>query len=238
MEKYINAGYFLIKSKLLRFGTLEGTVVKTCSGCINTSAFDIWCLSWVKDALNEESKLELGLSDSQINDIHKWTDIRFDRGELGFGNVFPDLETARTFKELFFAGRNDIEMLGLYLPQTDADRLTEDFKEGNNSLPFNQNNGKFGLRLNLLKQIEEKETEDAAFLGYDFIGVEGDGSFHSFYCHNITEILIDMFALTLNENGLFEEITQPDQIREYLNSPNAGVEPVPWYIAKVKRITT
>jgi len=73
------------------------------------------------------------------------------------------------------------------------------------------------------------------FLGYDFIGIECDGSFHSFYCHDITNNLVDKFSLNLNSYGLLEKLEKPNEIREYLNSEKTGLEPVPWYIVKVKR---
>ena len=73
-------------------------------------------------------------------------------------------------------------------------------------------------------------------MGYDFIGVEASGSFHTFYCHGITQTLIDKFDLKLNDFGLFDEPKDPTSIREYLNTPNAPVVQVPWYIVKVKLI--
>jgi hypothetical protein len=54
--------------------------------------------------------------------------------------------------------------------------------------------GLFGLRENLQKKIEEKDDPTEEFLGYDFIGVENDGSFHSFYCHNIRDKIVDKFS--------------------------------------------
>jgi hypothetical protein len=72
-------------------------------------------------------------------------------------------------------------------------------------------------------------------LGYDFIGIECFGSFHSFYCHDITKTLTDQFSLILNGNGLFNKPDKPNEIREYLNDPRTGLEPVPWYVVKVTR---
>jgi hypothetical protein len=54
--------------------------------------------------------------------------------------------------------------------------------------------GLFGLRENLQKKIEEKDDPTEKFLGYDFIGVENDGSFHSFYCRNIRDKIVDKFS--------------------------------------------
>jgi len=111
----------------------------------------------------------------------------------------------------------------------------DEFSEENNTDKLNYNKGNFGLRHNLIKRTEEGNDRNEELLGYDFIGLECDGSFHSFYCHDITKELIDKFSLTLNANGLFDRPERPVEITEYLNAPEAGVEPVPWYIVKVKR---
>ena len=181
--------------------------------------------------LDNIEKKELQLTEEKIQDIYKWTERRFDKGS----NVFPDLKTALEFKDLFFKARNDIEIYCLYFPEADANFLIDDFSEGKNITEFNHNNGNFELRNNLIKRVEEKDDFGEELLGYDFIAVECDGSFHSFYCHDITKTLIDKFSLTLNVNGLFDKPEMPIEIRKYLNNPMTGLEPVPWYIVKVKR---
>lgn len=231
MELHYIGGYYLIKRKPIAFGADKDKFVGTCSRCINFSVFDNWCLSWMSDKLDNDDKKELELSEKKIHEIQKWTDSRFDNGS----NVFPDLKLAQEFKNNFFKSRNDIEIYCLYFPETDTDLLLKEFAEGKNTKEFNYNNGDFGLRNNLSKRSEEGDNINEEFLGYDFIGVECDGSFHSFYCHDITKTLIDKFSLTLNANGLFEKPEMHTEIREYLNDPKTGLEPVPWYIVKVKR---
>ena len=231
MERHYYGGHYLIKTKPIDFGADKKKVVGTCSRCINLSVFDNWCLSWMSDKLDRKEKIELGLTDQKIEEIHKWTDSRFDNGS----NVFPDLKTAIEFKDLFFNLINDIEIFSLFFSETDTDLLISDFSEGNNTTEFNYNNGDFGLRKNLIKRKEEGQDPNEELLGYDFIGVECDGSFHSFYCHDITNTLIDKFSLTLNSFGLFDKPEHPTEIREYLNEPQTGLEPVPWYLVKVKR---
>lgn len=185
----------------------------------------------MSDQPDSDERKALELTDEKIREIEKWTDSRFN----SYSNVFPDLETAIEFKTLFFKSRNDIDVYSLYFSETDTNLLLDEFAEGNNTDEFNYNKGNFGLRNNLIKRAEEGDDINEELLGYDFIGVECDGSFHSFYCHDITKELIDKFALILNASGLFDKPERPTEIRAYLNSPDARVEPVPWYIVKVKR---
>ena len=234
MEPYYFGGYFLIKTRPLRFGPIKDEVVQSCCSCINISAFDIdWYLSWTGD-INDDEKAELGLTDEKVERIHQWTDRKFDEGTITWGNALPDLETISTFKNLFYAGRPDINIYSLYVSKTDAACLIADFEfEGEDPYHYHK---QFGLRQNVQKQIEEKDNSTGEFLGYDFIGVENHGNFHSFHCHNILDELRDKFSLTLNQNGLFDRVPDPDVIREYLNDETTRVEPVPWYIARTKRL--
>ncbi len=234
MERYYNAGYYLIKKHPIDFGIDNGKIVATCSGCINITAFDFWALCWTMQ-LDNKDKSELGLNDQSIKQIQEWTEKRFYDGRIGYGNVFPDLKMALEFKDLFYKDRPEIEILAIDFSETETNNLIEDFAPGENA-GFNFNNGVFGLRDNLLKKNYETADTISDFLGFDFIGVECDGTFHSFYCHDITKELIDKFGLTLNEHGLFESIPDSDLIRDYLNSQETGLEPVPWYIVKVKKI--
>ena len=49
-------------------------------------------------------------------------------------------------------------------------------------------------------------------------------------CISAPQIML-CISISVEANGT----TLPIEIREYLNAPGAGVEPVPWYIVKVKR---
>jgi hypothetical protein len=230
MEPYYFGGYFLMKTKPFSYFSIQEEIVQTCSNCINICAFDVsWCLSWT-EGTDEVGKTELGLTDEKLGQIRKWTDKKFDEKTIKWGHALPDLETISTYKDLFFSDRDDITIYSMYLSKTDAEALIADFE----SEKIFQ--GQFGLRENLRKNIEEKDNLTEEFLGYDFIGVENHGSFHSFYCHNIRDELIDKFSLSLNENGLFDRIPNPDIVRKYLNDETTGLESVPWYIAKMKRL--
>ncbi len=230
MKQYINAGYFLIKTRPIDFGLDINKVVETCSCCINLSAFDFWCLSWTNNNLEKEEKIELKLTDEKIKQIQIWADNKFDNGQIKWRNAFPNLETTRKFKKKFYSNQNDINIYTIYFDENDAKLLIDKFQDDN------LNNGDFGIRHNLIAHSLEIENPQEEFLGYDFIGVEGDGSFHTFYCHNITQTIIDKFDLQLNRFGLFDTVNSYEEINEYLNNQETGLEPVPWYIVKTKRV--
>lgn len=229
MERYYLGGYYLIKhTPIVYFGETKPRILFTTSSCFNQYVFDYWCLS--NREPSEEDSLNLGLSDDKIQAIKKWAGTQYAQKKLKWGNNFSDLNTARTFKNLFFPTLPDTHLYAIYLSETDTDALLAYFPTEN----FNK--GDFSLYHNLAKKIPENTTPNEEFIGYDFIGVEINGDFHSFYCHSIGPGLAETFSLQINRYGLFEDVVQPEPIRHYLNAPDAGVENVPWYIAKTKRI--
>lgn len=232
MDTHYLAGYYLVKLKPLDFGDDLNKSVWTCCNCLNYSAFDNWCLSWTKDKIDKEHKEALNLTDEKLNEIHKWTDSKYS----DLLNGFEDLATAIEFKNLFFNSRDDIHILGLYFPTKDKELLIEDFGEGQNVDEFNYNNGNVVIRKNLQKEIIEQNNTNEEFLGYDFIGVECDGSFHSFYCSNITKTLFDKFNIIPNAYGLFDKVENSESVRLYLNDPLSYLEPLPYYVVKVTKV--
>ena len=235
METFYTAGYYLIKLRSQTLAWLKGQKVSTCSGCINLLAFDFWCFGWGSEP-NAETIKELELSEDRIKSISSWTNDHVRRKEIIWGNVFPTLELATEFQSEFYPGRQDIGIYCLEFSETDRRSLNTDFAPGNQSA-YNYNNGKICLRDYLLAGNKEIENDQFEFLGFDLIGVEGDGGFHSFHCHGIYHILGSQFGLKMNDHGLFDQIPDPESLRNYLNEPDTPVEDVPWYIVKVKRMS-
>ena len=97
--------------------------------------------------------------------------------------------------------------------------------------------GEIDLRLMLLKQIQEVENEDESLLGFDFVGIEIGGDFHTFHCHDLGNELVQKFGMSLNKYGLFDNSNQFKHVLDYLNNEENGCEPVPWFLAKVKLVT-
>ena len=226
---YYLGGYQIIKLKPINYGALKGETANTCSGCINFSIFDSWAQSWTKQNLDQEQKQELKLDEQKIIEIQKWTEAKFEN----LANLFTNLEDATAFKNCFLSDIPDLEIYSINFSEKDKNLLIEEFAEGMNTETFNYNNGDFNLRKNLLKNFPE--NKDEIFLGFDLIGVECDGSFHSFICTNASEELKVKFGLGLNEYGLFDTINDSDELRNFLLDEKF-FEPVPYYICKVKKL--
>ena len=228
---YYFGGYYLLRPKPIVFGSDKGKLTQTTSACIN-DALDTWVYSWSIQSkkMQEQAKKDFQLDDSALTQIQAWADEKFELGKLQWIDTFPELQSALEFKHTFMSHLNDAHIYSIYLRATDSEALTNEFKSDQN------NQAEFGLRQNLLRKIVENESLNEVLLGYDLIGVEIGGSYHSFYCNDATQELIDKFQLTLNENGLFDEVEDWTPVTEYLNDETNGFEPVPWYVAKTKRV--
>lgn len=230
-KKYYLGGYYLTILKPKTYGDDKGSLIYTCSECINENIVDDWSYSWTtgNNRKINEVKNKYQFSDTQIEDIRNWVDNKHNENKLGWLNMFTDLETALEYKNNFFPHIHDIKVMALYFDETERKDILQEFK------PQSEKNGEIELRLTLLKEIEENDKEK--FLGYDYIGIEMGGSFHTFHCHGIGEELSDKFDLTLNKLGLFDSDINSKQVLDYLNDESNGHEPVPWHVAKTKFVT-
>ena len=231
--KYFLGGYYLIKLRPINFGTKIGEQVYTCSDCINDNLIDMWSYSWATDNDKQvkEAKENFNLTDNDIIEIRNWVDKKHNDNIVGWANVFTELESAIEYKSTYFPHLEDIKIIALYFDENETKDILVEFK------PQSETNGEIGLRLTLLKQIEETKNANEELLGYDLIGIELGGSFHTFHCHDIESDLSTEFGLKLNKYGLFDEIGNWKIVTDYLNDENNGLEPVPWFIAKTKLIT-
>lgn len=230
-KKYYLGGYYLTTLKPKSYRDDKGELIYTCSECINDHILDIWSYSWTTDNNKQidEIKKNYQFTDQQINEIRNWVDKNFNDNKIGFLNVFTDLETAIEYKDKFFSQLDDIKIFALYFDTKERADILEEFK------PQSEKMGDIGLRLTLLKEIEE--SDNGIFIGFDYIGIEIGGSFHTFHCHDIGNELSDKFGLTLNNFGLFDSDVNSKQVLDYLNDEENGCEPVPWFIAKTKLVT-
>ena len=85
--------------------------------------------------------------------------------------------------------------------------------------------------------VPEQIHDDETLLGFDMIGIEPGGSFHTFYCHGGDRYRIGDFDLRINEYGLFEDYEDWETVMKYANE-YAAFEPVPWVVCKVKQINS
>ncbi|RRB07393.1 hypothetical protein [Larkinella rosea] len=227
---YFLGGYFLLKIKPFDWSPIPE--VYTCSTCINDSLLNTWSYRWVNervDHLNTAEEL-VGLNSANVTAIRHWTDKKLAVGEIGYPNVFMDLNTAREYRQKFFPHLDSVKLLAMYFDEPAAEAIIQELK------PKTATMGECGLDQMLSRKVPENEDNDETTIGYDLVGIEMGGSFHSFHCHGIGVELTEKFGLTLNQFGLFDYCADWKPVLDAFKNGEIGVEPVPWFVAKIKQI--
>jgi hypothetical protein len=230
---YSLGGYYLIYPTPIAFGSQVSKIVCTCSTCINESLLDSWSYSWTtsNDENIEQIKTAFALTQDNIISIRNWVDDAENEKRIGWPNVFKDMDTLREYRQKFFSNLPDIRIISMYFEETEADDLLREFK------PREKHFGEIGLYENLLKKIPEIQEPTESHLGFDIIGIEGGGDFHTFHCHDLGADLVQRFNLEVNEHGLFTAIDDSKAIGQFMNDQENGFEPVPWFVCKTKLVT-
>lgn len=217
----------------MKFGATMDKTVLTSSTCINDSLVDQWSYTWTTDNNSQvnDIKADYKIDDITIEKIRKWVDQKHNDGKLGWIDVFTETVIADEYRRTFFPHLDDLKTFAIYFDETEANAVIEEFK------PKADKEGEIGLVKMLNKQIEELENNDnETLVGYDLIGVEHGGSYHTFHCHDIAKELSDKFGLTLNSFGLFDNCGDWKPVLDYLNDEENGCESVPWFVVKTKLI--
>jgi hypothetical protein len=228
--KFYSGGYYLIKPRKADFGSKKDKEFLTCSSCINDTLIDTWAISWAGRPENQVKELREvhEISEEQQNEIQNWVDKKFEEKRIGWPQVFSDLETTKEYSDKFFSHIKERQILQILFPEDERENFLTEFA------PAKKEYGTLGIYDNLIKKIYENQS-DEEFIGYDLIGVEVRGTFHSFHCHDLANELTSKFGIELNEFGLIKEIKNPTEIVDYMNDEENGCEPVPWYLVKVKK---
>jgi hypothetical protein len=231
MNYYLGA-YYLIKLREAKYGSIKNAKICTCSTCINDTYFDDWCLSWTTNGINNLKQVEkdFQLSLKEIEEIQKWADQKFEEKKIGWVNTFSDLETLMEYKNKFFKNIEDYQILSINFPESEKDSLIREFEVKEKNI------GSIGLWDNLNKSYPEITDGSEIEIGFDLIGVESGGDFHTFYCHDLANDLINKFKIKINSYGLIEDDKNWEKLVEYMNDEENGFEPVPWFFVKVKMI--
>lgn len=222
-----------MKMQPLKFGSHLDSLIYSCSDCINDNLVGTWAYSWTtsNNAIIDKIKQEFLISDDTVTEIRQWVDKKFEEKKIGWHDLFADIETLIEFKQKFYSHLTDLRTFALYFNETEANCLIQEFN------PDREKEGEIGLHQILAEKIVEKESVNETTIGFDLIGVELGGDFHSFHCHDLGKELSDKFGLTLNDYGLFEPCDNWTPVLDYLNDEENGCEPVPWFIVKTKLIT-
>lgn len=233
MTPYYLGGYYLIRPTTKTFWSPTARTIYSASNCINKSLLDHWSYSWTtgNDDEIDSIKQTYAIDDETIQSIRQWVDKACDDKRTGWINVFRYLDTVKEYQQKFFAHLPDTKIVGTYFRETDVDAITDAL------MPRGKGFGTEGLYDCLIEKIPETDSVTETFIGFDIAGIDVGGSFHSFYCNLAPEVFTERFGLKINQYGLFEDSDNWKAVLTFMNDKESPVEPVPWFICKIKLVS-
>ncbi|HAH7004981.1 hypothetical protein U4Z66_13885 [Escherichia coli] len=212
---------------------LKGKPLLTCSTCFNESLLCAWSYAWLgsdKDSpyngnmsLYEHLEATFLLTDEDREQIRIRANDWFNEDKVGWESIFMDKSTAIEYKQSFFPHIENCYLLAIYIREPNVQEFS--------LYPSHD-----GIAARLLRRQPERNEMDEKLLGYDILGLEIGGQFHTSHCHPLYNELHQRFGLTLNQHGLYNEIPDWQPVVDYMNDDATGCEPVPWGIARIKQV--
>jgi hypothetical protein len=200
----------------------------TVSNCICTIYPDAWIYSWTtKSPVNEKDYHQiLKLDDETFTSLQAWADEMFNKDELGWPNVFLKKETARQFYVQYLKHIPDIKLLSIALSEDYWNEFIEENKP-------DEGMGEGGVYRKLLqKQLLDR---DAITRGFEILGDEWGGQFHSFVCNHLEKEYEERLHITFNQYGLIDLYEDAIRAANHTNLDEVQAEPVlwqPWLISE------
>ncbi|HEU4328417.1 MAG TPA: hypothetical protein VFS21_35090 [Roseiflexaceae bacterium] len=220
---YILGGYYLVEGTERQPWFTLGLLPErfwSISSCICTQYPNLAFLSWSSDARECEAiRTKLGLSSDQYGELVAHVDRLFDEGIFGWPEVWTDVEAARVFRRHYLEHLEHIKLLGIATPA----QYYQELLDGLKSTPPG---GVVSLYANLQRQ--EGLPPEARVLGFEILGREAGGSFHSFVCNGLEQEYLAQLGIQLNDHGLIDTLDDAVRASDFTNLDSTGAEPIGW----------
>src|SRR5262249_35642859 len=136
--------------------------------------------------------------------LAQWLQARMDAGEWLWPRWFTALETAREFVARFSPDPIPV-VLGIGITEATAQEVGLHLASRN--LPL---------------------APGGEVLGYELLGREDGGDFHSWLCNDLEPVLHELMGLRVNAHGLIDDPDTAAMAARALMEPEVGAERVPW----------
>jgi hypothetical protein len=164
---------------------------------------------------------KLGLDEGSFQHIKHWINLRLENQQIGWPNVFFDLETAVEFYRTYLIHLPDLRCIGIGLSECHVKKLFDP--------SFIEEGGIFQC-------LDQKKplSDNGKLLGYEVLGYDTN-HFHSYLCNGL-QIEYPNLGIELNSYGFITSIEQATEAAEYISGLE-GVEVdlyLPWMIREYK----
>jgi hypothetical protein len=227
INDFVSCGYFIAKTATdYRKSDFLADRLVTVSTCVTETLPDSWAIEWVLKEQGEAIRMaeKWGINGSEVPRLVRWTTEAINRGLIGWPNVFASYDASQEFLREFPPVVSDWQLLGISLHREDAERFLR-VTEPPQSQPGYAPNGEMGVR-GIARQ-EDAPHPGGVVAGFDVLGVEISGTFHSWLCNSLEEDASKRFNITPTKDGLLAKYTEAKQLADYADI--GGAEPVPWF---------
>ncbi|MEM7234413.1 MAG: hypothetical protein AAF517_19700 [Planctomycetota bacterium] len=225
--EYIVGGYFFIAegeapSELLPASFLSPT------DCICRIVPGDAGLPWIASPPSStDLRTFLQLSESDLLDLQRWLEARTEENDYGWPSVFLREDLAAEFRQRYLQARNDVHLISVAFAAVDLEDAVRDFESQ-------------GIEdCGVARKLVEGEALDPTRgqpRGFDILGIEFNGGFHSFPCNGLESDFVEVLGISLNEFGLIDSRDDADRAAKYTNEESTGAEPVPWFPCRITKL--
>lgn len=228
---YYVGGYYLVEgTPIQKFmdGNILPYKIWSVSDCISGLHPEYVTLTRVSADAEEikDYRTKLGLTEEQFSQLQQEVDDLLAGNALGWGKVFLNADSARTFYKKHLSHISDIKLLAIATTENHRKTFLEDEEPFENYLA----SGVFQcLQLATTINIED------GFRGFEVLG-HNSGEVHSFNCFSTEEYFRDELKIEFNEQGLIRTLMEAEKGSEYLSNPDVAGERgywMPWAILEL-----
>lgn len=203
-------------------------VLVSLSSCFADILPDAWAISWAScsDVERVSAMSKLGIPLERLPSLLHFMTGAMDHGELGWPCTWRSLAAARRAKAEFMHDIPDSVIVELGIPEDLTDELTS-------AIAPNPSEGETGIYSQLVAHT--RITECGHPLGWEVLGAEIGGTYHSWLCNALHEGAAKQLALTPDAFGLLPTEQQARRLLDLIDQ-GIGAEPVPWFPGFLQRL--
>lgn len=220
----ISAGFYLVRPcprpEWQGASLLPSTII-TLSECLTAVFPDVWAYTW--SSCTEEERLaaidRLALDRALLPRVMKHVTEAFDAGLLGWTSVWQSAEAARDALRVLEATTSDLLLIELGVPANKVAMLSEETRP-------EPGLGECGIYTRVRRA--EPIREEGALLGWEVLGAEQGGSFHSWLCNALQVPAAKELGIKPGDHGLLRSEYEARRVVSLIDA-GLGAEPVPWF---------
>lgn len=223
--KFYLGGYYLVKINKNDTETIPETIY-TVTNCINILIPSLNGLKWVTSSSHDNKKImdSIDIDENGFLLLQEWVSEKFDESEFTISGSFNRINIVKEFIKKFVIKKDNLKLLAIYLPEEYYSNFIDDnYEEGTQS----------DREISSVIKLKIEEDNLGSTIGFDLLGYEIGGDFHSFHCHNLKSELIEKLKINFNQYELIANYQDAKKALGYINI-EGNAEPVRWDIWKVK----